>query len=350
MGKYSPPKNHNRQRQVLAALCAVLAAVLLLLVAFAAFYESLLGRINRPGDIHTLSPEEMEQFLQQEANQATGTGPTLHEDDIPLDDPAQIIDAGDTLNILLVGQDARPGEKRARSDAMILCTVRKSEGSVTMTSFLRDIYVSIPGLRKGKLNTAYVYGGMELLSATLRENFGVEIHNTVEVDFNGFMEIIDALGGVEISLTAKEAEYLNARGNWGVDDEKNWTLKEGRNTLTGSQALAYSRIRYIGTDFGRTERQRKVLTALVEKSRDMSLSQASRLASSLIGCITTDMSNAQITGYLLEFFPMLKNVKVLTQRIPIDGSYRFSVIKGVGDAIVLDFAQNRAFLLETLGN
>jgi LCP family protein required for cell wall assembly len=233
---------------------------------------------------------------------------------------------------------------------MILCTIRKSDNTVIMTSFLRDSYVNIPGIRKGKLNTAYIYGGMDLLSDTILENFGVEIDNTVEVNFNGFMEIIDTMGGVDITLTKDEANYLNSRGNWGVFNERDWHLTEGVNTLNGSQALAYSRIRSIGTDFGRTERQRTVLQALIEKVRDLNLTELNNLVNSLVGLITTDMTNAEITGYVLEFFPMLKDLKIVTQRIPQNDTYHFSVISGVGDSIIMDFEKNRAFLRETLGD
>lgn len=351
MGKYERKRRSNWKRKVLSSLCVVLSLILAVMVAGTVYYESLLNKINRPGDTETLSHEEIQQFLEEDVAEATGTGPTVHEDEVILEDqPAEVITKTESVNIMLVGQDARPGEKRARSDAMILCTIRKSDNTVIMTSFLRDSYVNIPGIRKGKLNTAYIYGGMDLLSDTILENFGVEIDNTVEVNFNGFMEIIDTMGGVDITLTKDEANYLNSRGNWGVFNERDWHLTEGVNTLNGSQALAYSRIRSIGTDFGRTERQRTVLQALIEKVRDLNLTELNNLVNSLVGLITTDMTNAEITGYVLEFFPMLKDLKIVTQRIPQNDTYHFSVISGVGDSIIMDFEKNRAFLRETLGD
>lgn len=351
MGKFERKRRSSWKRKVLSSLCVILSLILAVMVAGTVYYESLLNKINRPGTAETLTHEEIQQFLQEDVEEATGTGPTIHEDDVQLEDqPAEIITGTDTVNIMLVGQDARPGEKRARSDAMILCTIRKSDNTVIMTSFLRDSYVNIPGVRKGKLNTAYIYGGMDLLSKTIRENFGVEIDNTVEVNFNGFMEIIDTMGGVDITLTKDEANYLNRRGNWGVRDERDWNLTEGSNTLNGSQALAYSRIRSIGTDFGRTERQRTVLKALIDKVRDSSLTELNSLVNTLVSLITTDMTNAEITGYVLEFFPMLKDLNIVTQRIPINDTYYFSVISGVGDSIIMDFEANRAFLKEKLGN
>lgn len=349
MGKYIKKKQKaSWKRRTLSGLCVVLALILTVMVAGTVYYESLLSKINRPGDDDTLTLEELEQLLQEDIAEATGDA--VDGEDLELGGADQIITGKNTINIMLVGQDARPGEKRARSDAMILCTIRKSDGSVTLTSFLRDTYVKIPGVRKGKMNTAYAYGGMDLLADTMRENFGIEVDNTVEVSFTGFMDVIDTIGGVEIELTAAEAAYLNRDGNSGVTDNKNWKLKEGKNLLNGAQALGYARIRKLDNDFGRTERQRKVLAAVVEQVRDMNLAQLNSLVNQLVGLITTDMTNAQITGYVLELFPLLADLKINTQRIPINDSYYYSNIKGAGSCVVIDFDANLAFLKETLGD
>ena len=351
MGKYVKKKQKaSWKRRTLSGLCVVLALILTVMVAGTVYYESLLGKINRPGDNENLTPEELEQLLQEEVEDATGTGPLVDEDEIELGGAEQIITGKDTINIMLVGQDARPGEKRARSDTMILCTIRKSDGSVTLTSFLRDTYVKIPGVRKGKMNAAYIYGGMELLADTMRENFGIEVDNTVEVNFTGFIDVIETIGGVEIELTEAEAAWLNKHGSGDVGNITGWKLKAGKNLLDGNQALAYARIRKLDNDFGRTERQRKVLAAVLEQVREMNLAQLNSLVNQLVGLITTDMTNAEITGYVLELFPLLADLKLNTQRIPIDKSYYYSNIKGSGDCVVIDFDANLAFLKETLGD
>lgn len=349
MGKYMKKKQKaSWKKRTLSGLCVVLALILTVMVAGTVYYESLLNKINRPGDTETLSGEELEQLLQEDIAEATGEA--MEDDEVEIDGAEQIVTDEDTINIMLVGQDARPGEKRARSDTMILCTIRKSDGSVTLTSFLRDTYVNIPGVRKGKMNTAYAYGGMDLLADTVMENFGIKVDNTVEVSFTGFMDVINTVGGVEIDLSAAEATWLNKYGNSGVSGSTNWKLKEGKNLLDGDQALAYARIRKLDNDFGRTERQRKVLIAVVEQVRNLNLAQLNGLVNQLVGLITTDMTNAQITGYVLELFPLLADLKVNTQRVPIDKSYYYSNIKGAGDCVVIDFEVNRAFLKETLGD
>lgn len=340
------------KKTALIVLCAVLGLLLLLMILGTVYYEAILDRINRPEELPTLSSDEIQQMLDDIAQEATGTGPMIDEEDVTMNTvPVETIKKLDTINILLVGQDARPGDKRYRSDAMILCTIKPQDNTVIMTSFLRDMYVKIPGIKsKQKLNAAYMFGGMELLRDTMMENFGIEVDNIVEVNFNGFMEIVDIMGGVEIELTKAEANHLNRRGNWGVTKEDDWSLVEGPNLLTGSQALAYSRIRYIGTDFERVERQKRVLTEMVDKVRHLSLTEINNLVMTFASLITTDMTNSEITGYVIDLFPMLLDLNIVSQRIPLDKTYRDENVKGVGAVLVIDFEKNLEFLKQTLGD
>lgn len=345
--KKSDKKPVSVKRRLLIALCVVLAVVLAALIVVTAYVEKVLGGINRfDGSEPTLSQEEIDNILN---NGDKGTGPSMDDDDVHFgDNPAVTIGGEEIINIMLIGQDRRAGEGRQRSDAMILCTVNTKNATLTMTSFLRDIYVKIPGYRNNKINACYQIGGMELLDACLEENFGIHVDANIEVDFNGFMKLIDTVGGVEITLTAAEAGYLNRNGNWGVEENQGWKLKEGVNTLTGSQALAYSRIRAIGMDFERTERQRKVLTALVEKAKELNLLQINDLITDAVSLVTTDMTNKEIFGYAADLFPLLTKLKVQTQRIPADNTYSFADLPGAGDSIVIDFDANRQLLVDTL--
>jgi LCP family protein required for cell wall assembly len=262
---------------------------------------------------------------------------------------------------MLVGQQMRGKEEAKLSDTMILCTVNKQTKTLTLTSFLRDAYVKLPNYKNHicgmqRINVAYNLGwrwagdlgGMEMLDATLKENFGVQIDANVEVDFNGFMKLIDMVGGVEIELTQEEAGFMNRNGNWGVESNQGWNLKAGKNKLNGSQALAYSRIRYIGTDFARTERQRKVITSLLEAAKGMSVLEMNKLLNEAVTLVTTDMTNSDITNYALELLPLIADLTINTQRIPLDNTYSFKLIEGVGDSIIMDFETNRKFLQETL--
>ena len=120
------------------------------------------------------------------------------------------------INILLVGQDRRPNEGRQRSDAMILCSFNPETNRMSAISFLRDLYVQIPGYDDNRLNAAYAFGGFELIKETFNHNFGITVDGCLESDFEGFEKIIDAVGGVEIELTSEEAEIVGDGASQGT--------------------------------------------------------------------------------------------------------------------------------------
>ena len=193
-------------------------------------------------------------------------------------------------------------------------------------------------------------GGFDLLNATLDYNFGVKADYNVEIDFAGFMSAIDLIGGIDIELTEAEASYLNRRGNWDIEENQNWQLTEGVNHLTGSQALAYSRIRAIGDDFGRTNRQRIVLNELLNKAKAMSATELYDLVKAVIPLMYTDMTNPQIMGLMLEVVPMLSDLKVVSQRIPMDGQFSFAK-KNYAEVIELspaNFEANKQLLIDAM--
>lgn len=246
------------------------------------------------------------------------------------------------INLLLIGQDRLEGEKRARSDSIILCTFRPSDGELVLTSFLRDLYVSIPGYGSNRINAAYTFGGIPLLTQTLDENFGVTVDGCIEVDFSQFAEIIDVLGGVELELRQDEAELIS--------QETGTVLSAGVQHLDGAQTLSYSRIRRLDADgdFSRTQRQRTVLNKLLESYRDASFLTVAKLVSRICPMITTDLSTKEILGYAVSLYPMLENLNTTTQRIPADGTYEDKTIDGMCVLVAnMDYARK---LLENTTN
>jgi len=255
--------------------------------------------------------------------------------DLP-DDPA--VKQDHIINIMLIGQDRRPGEYRARSDAMILCTLNTETKELTMTSFMRDMYVQIPGYQDDRINACYSLGGMKLLSKCIETNFGVLIDGSFAVDFNSFQEVIDLVGGVDIVLSSAEANYMKKQG---------YNAKTGTNHMDGKMALAYARNRSIGnSDFARTERQRKVISSVVEKCRGMNFLQLSNLLKKVLPFITTDLDNGEILKYMMEMIPILKNMKIVSQRVPGD-YFRFAIIRGM-DVIVPDLEDCRRILQKAM--
>ena len=134
------------------------------------------------------------------------------EEEIELESVAQdALDLVDgQMNILLLGIDARPGQESGRSDTMILLTVDANQKTVKLTSFMRDLYVEIPGYKNNRLNAAYRFGGPELLFETLKENFGIEVDQYVTVNFTMMADLVNQIGGLELDV---ESEYIRDRIN-----------------------------------------------------------------------------------------------------------------------------------------
>ena len=317
-------KNAQSGKKKLWIVLSCVAAVLLAaVVAVTILVDSFLNDIGRfDGDEPTYPPEQMESILATIGDETVdATFPQIPADVIIPDE--------DVVNILLVGQDRREGQPRSHSDATIMCTINKKTKTLTMTSFMRDMWVEIPGYYPQRINTTYMIDGFDLLNDTLEHNFGIRSDHNIEVDFSGFMNAIDLVGGIDIELTAKEAKYLNRRGNWDIEDNANtWDLKEGVNHLNGSQACAYSRIRDIGDDFERTSRQRTVLMEMVEQAKELNVFQLYELVKEIAPLLTTDMTNSEILGYAVAFAPILSELKIVSQRIPMDGQYSFAKIDG----------------------
>ena len=246
------------------------------------------------------------------------------------------------INILLVGADRRSSE-RARSDSMILCTFNKTQGTISMTSFMRDMYVQIPGYRDNRINAAYPIGGMALLNETLRHNFGIHLDGIVEIDFARFEDLIDMLGGIELELTGAEAEYINKKSD-------SW-LHPGLQRLNGEQALWYSRCRKVGGDgdFGRTNRQRILLGKLLDEYKNKSMLELLGLMDDILPMVTTNMTNKQLLSHAYSLFPMLSDSDIYTQRIPKFGDYEPVRINGMA-VLLPNLEAIREQLLETLAH
>lgn len=341
-------KKSGTGKKIVLIIIAILLLLLLLAAVFGIVYlNGMMNLINRTdGTLKPMSSSEMEEFLQQntDAYDPDFTGETLDPTDVTwateTTDP--VLQGENIINVLLIGQDRRAGEYRARSDSMILCTVNKSQKTLTLTSFMRDMYIPIPGYRDNRINVSYVFGGMSLLDQCLLESFGVEVDGNFEVDFDGFTGVVDMVGGVDINLTSTEVNYMSNKVPGGS------SLKAGINHLNGEQALFYARIRKIGNaDFGRTERQRNVITSVAEKCRHMSVSQLHTLLENILPLMTTDMTNAQILNYAAQVIPLLPDLKIVTQRIPVDGGYKSAWISGMS-VLVPDLEKNRQVLVETI--
>ena len=207
---------------------------------------------------------------------------------------------------------------------MILCTLNIYEKTLTMTSMLRDAFVKMPdykGHYGGRIKLTTIYnlgsyysdgdpaGSMELMNQTLYDNFGIEVDYNFEVDFDAFVWIVDAIGGVDIELTEAEANYLNDDDVWVTYD-----VEPGMAHLDGMAALSYARMRTAEgdseSDIVRTSRQRKLMEIILSELKKEPISGLQNLANEVLPKITTSMSKSDMTSMLLTILPMLPDLKV----------------------------------------
>lgn len=261
-------------------------------------------------------------------------------------------------NILLIGvdNDNMAGmQDLGNADGLILVSINKDTKQIVLTSFMRDIKVELPEGGYTKLTSSYHKGGTPMLIETMEKNFGVPIDNYVLVNYLNVVEIVDAVGGITMDVTADELYHMeikvrNINGLLGLDPNANMIPPENAGTLTlnGVQTAAYLRVRMAGNnDVERTERARNVLLKLKDKLLEMSASELNSFANTALPCITTDMDQGDILKLMLGAVGYM-NYEMLSNRVPVDDSYYYSQD---GNAfVVIDYDVNRAALQNIIYN
>lgn len=302
-------------------ILVVLAALLLVAgIAGGIYWNRMLNLLGDPQQtVPTMSQEEEAALLG--TPETTAAAETEPQESWPV-----VVSDQKITNIMLVGQNWREDEQNKLSDTMILCSINRETQTVTLVSFLRDLYAPLPayaghGPGRNRINVCYALGsswkgnsqgGMEMLALCIEQNFGIHVDHTIEVSLDSFPRIIDGFGGVEIEVTEEEARYMTEKVGYIGD------IEPGLQTLDGLETLAYARIRQIDGDRQRTVRQRAVITALVDKCRNMGMLDFHSAAEYVLPSIITDMSNEQITNYIWELMPMVKDIKIQSLTCPVD--------------------------------
>lgn len=198
------------------------------------------------------------------------------------------------LNIMVFGSDLRPDAKgNGNADTMLMFSIDNRRKKLKIISFMRDMFLEIPGHERAKLNAAYAWGGPDLSVEAIEKNFGVDIDRYVVLYFDTFPQIIDALGGIDVDLTEEEAAYLRDRCD--IKQAKG----AGTCHLEGEGALQYVMMRHVGggDDFARTRRQRYFVTQIVNKFKSTSdVTTIASLMTKFLPAITTNISVDEMTG------------------------------------------------------
>lgn len=247
------------------------------------------------------------------------------------------------INILLVGLDGRESREDSRTDSIILASIDTNSKKVKLTSFMRDMYVPIPGYKDNRINTAYFLGGPELLAKTINQDFDVNIQYYVSIDFRAFQELVDKMGGVNMEVKEYEVDEINKYIKEVNGSKATLIEGAGYQQLNGQQALSYCRIRKVGNnDFERTERQRRVLGELINKAKKTSIIKLPELFTTILPYVKTNIPTNKLMniGYTVFKFG---GTTVDSLRIPGDGMFEGMKIYGMS-VLVPDLEKNMDYL------
>ena len=357
------PKPRRRAGRII--LCVLLILILLAAAAVAwgvDYYNELFGKMNivtLDENLYATYSEETtlpEETLTAATTMETTAVPT--ETTLPTETTVPTLKAEDIVNILVVGQAGREGEESHIADSTILVTVNTFDGTVRLSSVLRDTLVSLPRYKnhepgKNKFNMAYhlgntwegIEGAMAYTNLTMYHNFGVEVDYNVEISFESFTRLIDYMGGIEIELTEAEANYLNKD-----DLYVKYDVQPGLQYLDGMAALSYARMRKADgdgdSDIKRTDRQQKVIETLFNKVRNLSLKELQGVADTLLPLITTTMTPKDVADLIVKMLPHLRDLKFEKGSIPIKTTYWGVLQEPYGSVLLFYPDQNKRLIRE----
>ena len=249
------------------------------------------------------------------------------------------------VNILLLGSDARPNEGGFRTDIIVWVSVNPEDGYVSAISFPRDLYVSIPGIGYNRINTAFIYGGFDLLADTFEVNFGIRPDHYVMVDFNGFKTVIDDLGGIDVqaaqNLSDSCATWIKANG---------WcSVGPGLVHMDGDVALWYARSRYSTSDIDRARRSQEVIKAIFERLMKLDVVlKAPELFKAYRNYVDTDIDITDVVSLLPFASQIYETGDIRSYVIGYDVVYDWITPAGA-QVLMPDFGLIQNILAEALG-
>lgn len=325
------PKQPGKKKGLKIFLIVIAVILVLLLILAGAVYLFLQSKLKKmniielPKDTYAYTEPTDEVTRPPETGAAEITEATT-EATVPK------MTADDIVNILFVGQAARAGEEETMADSTMLISINTYTKEITCMSILRDSFVKLPDYKghqcgRAKFTVCYnlgyqwgggTAGGMEMTNICLKDNFGIEVDYNVEVSFDSFIKMIDYIDGVDIDLTQAEADYLNKDTLY-----VKRTIEPGVQRLQGMEALSYARMRKAAgdseSDIKRTERQRKVVEALLEKFRYRSIADLNKWIDILLPMVSTTMTPTDVTKLAARVLPIFSELKIKGATVPMEG-------------------------------
>lgn len=325
------PKQPGKKKGLKIFLIVIAVILVLLLILAGAAYLYLQSKLKKmniielPKDTYAYTEPTDEVTRPPETGAAETTEATT-EATVPK------MTADDIVNILFVGQAARAGEEETMADSTMLVSINTYTKEITCMSILRDSFVKLPDYKghqcgRAKFTVCYnlgyqwgggTAGGMEMTNICLKDNFGIEVDYNVEVSFDSFIKMIDYIDGVDIDLTQAEADYLNKDTLY-----VKRTIEPGVQRLQGMEALSYARMRKAAgdseSDIKRTERQRKVVEALLEKFRYRSIADLNNWIDILLPMVSTTMTPTDVTKLAARVLPIFSELKIKGATVPMEG-------------------------------
>ncbi len=272
-------------------------------------------------------------------------------------DSGTLMHAEHVYNVLLIGHDSRVQGENRRSDSMILVSINEHTEEIVLTSIMRDSWVYIPGVGAHKINEAYTLGGPDKLIETIEVNFDIKVDNYAAVDFWAFMDIVDILGGVEMTITDLEVEnmlyYFHHEINpmLGRPLDTDVIEEGGTYVLNGAQALAFARCRYVDSEANRTGRQRELLAAIFEEVKDSDIGELTALLEAVLPYVTTDISQDELLSLMMDFVAQYKDYELVQYRVPYEGSYEvwYNDLTGIERyTLSVDIEANSAYMIQNI--
>lgn len=322
---FSEERSHGSKKRKLKKIYALLMvfSILLGMLGFVMLYA-----YNKLDSLNYRALDDGETLLSEEDNSGLLQEPMV-------------------LNVIMFGIDRRDeSDEHSRSDSTMLLSLDSRRKKIKLTSLMRDIYCKIPGHAPNRLNTAIAYGGEKLAIQTIQDTFKVKIDRYAKVDFESFKKIVDIIGGIDLTLSEAEVNYINNDLDYFKSSSPR--LEHGKDSyhLNGEQTLVYARARKVATpeglhdDFARTYRQRRVLGLIINSMKKCNISQVLDIIEQAGPYIDTNLKKSEMMTLAKKVMTYL-NFNLEEFRLPTDNNVKNSNIRGMAVLEIPDLNKAR---------